>query len=313
MTNTTNHAPAGIDLDLDKLEALARAATPGPWIADRAMIGRPNTAAVKQPGAFDWICSMQVSNQPNWDKDADFISSANPATVLALIALARRAAADAPAADEREAFETWMKSRPGYPFAGAFANLMWEAWQARAAHPIGQASPAIDQDFKNFHRLLCERFGYTHDERDWRRDQLSLIEHIAGRAAVSPDATGKAVDASAGGQSIDTQEFRDLAISWASKKYGVIKAGHKEAWESLVAHINTKQNQSPATSAADAMDAARFAWLEQHPTWRHRWRRKNGKEQWQMWHDGEPWGQWGDYRRVIDAAMVASRKDVDHG
>lgn len=38
--------------------------------------------------------------------------------------------------------------------------------------------------FKSFHRLLCERFGYTHDEKDWRRDQLSLIEHIAKRRAV---------------------------------------------------------------------------------------------------------------------------------
>lgn len=33
--------------------------------------------------------------------------------------------------------------------------------------------------FKNFHRLLCERFGYGHDDKDWQRDQLSLIEHIA--------------------------------------------------------------------------------------------------------------------------------------
>ena len=36
-----------------------------------------------------------------------------------------------------------------------------------------------DHEFKNFHRTLCERFGYTHDERDWKRDQLSLIEWIA--------------------------------------------------------------------------------------------------------------------------------------
>lgn len=36
--------------------------------------------------------------------------------------------------------------------------------------------------FKNFHRLLCERFGYGHDEKDWLRDQLSLIEHIAARS-----------------------------------------------------------------------------------------------------------------------------------
>ena len=34
-------------------------------------------------------------------------------------------------------------------------------------------------EFKNFHRLLCERFGYAHDEIDWKLDQLSLIEHIA--------------------------------------------------------------------------------------------------------------------------------------
>ncbi|NTZ93922.1 hypothetical protein FCH79_01100 [Pseudomonas koreensis] len=33
--------------------------------------------------------------------------------------------------------------------------------------------------FKNFHRSLCERFGYFHDEIDWQRDQVSLEEHIA--------------------------------------------------------------------------------------------------------------------------------------
>lgn len=33
--------------------------------------------------------------------------------------------------------------------------------------------------FKNFHRQLCLRFGYTHDEKDWFRDQVSLIEWVA--------------------------------------------------------------------------------------------------------------------------------------
>lgn len=42
-------------------------------------------------------------------------------------------------------------------------------------------------DFKNFHRLLCERFGYAHDEKDWRRDQVSLIEWIARQQAVGVD------------------------------------------------------------------------------------------------------------------------------
>lgn len=33
--------------------------------------------------------------------------------------------------------------------------------------------------FKNFHRSLCERFGYTHDPQYWWRDLVSLEEHIA--------------------------------------------------------------------------------------------------------------------------------------
>lgn len=37
----------------------------------------------------------------------------------------------------------------------------------------------IKASFKNFHRSLCERFGYFHDEADWQRDQVSLEEHIA--------------------------------------------------------------------------------------------------------------------------------------
>jgi hypothetical protein len=44
----------------------------------------------------------------------------------------------------------------------------------------------LRSDFKNFHRLLCERFGYGHDEVDWKRDQLSLIEWIAKRHAAEP-------------------------------------------------------------------------------------------------------------------------------
>lgn len=36
--------------------------------------------------------------------------------------------------------------------------------------------------FKNFHRMLCERFDcHVHDEIDWKRDQVSLMEWIAKR------------------------------------------------------------------------------------------------------------------------------------
>jgi len=53
---------------------------------------------------------------------------------------------------------------PGLP-----AKLMVAEFRAEKA----------EAEFKNFHRMLCERFGYGHDERHWKRDQVSLIEDIA--------------------------------------------------------------------------------------------------------------------------------------
>ena len=56
-----------------------------------------------------------------------------------------------------------------------FDQLLIDAGEA-----LAQQEPSSDSaDFKNFHEQLCKRFGYTHDTVDWRRDQVSLIEHIA--------------------------------------------------------------------------------------------------------------------------------------
>ncbi|PNA03548.1 MULTISPECIES: hypothetical protein [unclassified Pseudomonas] len=44
---------------------------------------------------------------------------------------------------------------------------------------INDQKKQAEAGFKNFHRSLCERFGYYHDEIDWQRDQVSLEEHIA--------------------------------------------------------------------------------------------------------------------------------------
>lgn len=63
--------------ELDRLEALAKASTSGPW----ARHPSPGTYAVYQPEFECWI--------PQDGSDADFIAAANPATVLSLIALAR--------------------------------------------------------------------------------------------------------------------------------------------------------------------------------------------------------------------------------
>lgn len=50
--------------------------------------------------------------------------------------------------------------------------------QSALAAAIARAE-AAEGSFKNFHRSLCARFDYPHDEKDWRRDQVSLEEHIA--------------------------------------------------------------------------------------------------------------------------------------
>ena len=73
-----------------------------------------------------------------------------------------------------------------------------------AIHEWAERAKSAEHQFKNFHRLLCERFGYTHDERDWRRDQLSLIEWIAKRAEqpAQQEPVGKIVDCDFVGNSI---------------------------------------------------------------------------------------------------------------
>lgn len=59
-------------------------------------------------------------------------------------------------------------------------TLTREREEARdAAVTLSLKLGTAEHEFQNFHRLLCKRFGYGHDPVDWRRDQLSLIEHIA--------------------------------------------------------------------------------------------------------------------------------------
>ncbi len=53
--------------------------------------------------------------------------------------------------------------------------------EATTAQPGQEQGSKDEHEFKLFHKRLCERFAYTHDEKDWRRDVVSLIEHIASR------------------------------------------------------------------------------------------------------------------------------------
>lgn len=82
-------------IDLDKMEALARAATPGPWELNRhgAVIGGP----VQQYANGKSQNQLAMATVADWMRldemacNAAHIAATNPAAVLELIALARQA------------------------------------------------------------------------------------------------------------------------------------------------------------------------------------------------------------------------------
>jgi hypothetical protein len=68
---------------------------------------------------------------------------------------------------------------PAYWWRSVFREKAGLAAPTREAAPFAQGEQGDSHAFKNFHRMLCERFDYCHDEKDWWRDQVSLMEHIA--------------------------------------------------------------------------------------------------------------------------------------
>ena len=97
---TTTHPSANDSgLDLDHLEALARVATPGEWIAKPhgRIVGGPmrnytNGSTQAQIAAFSVTFHEQApDDEPERQQaNTEFSAAANPAAVLELIALARK-------------------------------------------------------------------------------------------------------------------------------------------------------------------------------------------------------------------------------
>lgn len=83
------------EIDLDKLEALARAATPGPW-----------STSIDGPEGAEWDAGMAIAATYGRQKvfaraggsypraDQEYIAAASPDVVLALIERLRRAESD---------------------------------------------------------------------------------------------------------------------------------------------------------------------------------------------------------------------------
>lgn len=126
------------------------------------------------------------------------------------IAMTHRALTASPQVQGGEAwkigvFDRWNAYATELGFAGLVDALKWINDQRAAP----QRAPGVDDThaFKNFHRLLCERFDYAHDDIDWRRDQVSLIEHVARKVAAPVSAVG-----------VDGVTYQSRAISDRSLK-----------------------------------------------------------------------------------------------
>lgn len=187
-TPTSHAAQAGIDLD--KLEALARAAnelreTIQPFVS---------TGGQLVIGTF----SM---SRAEVDVVARLYDALPPAAVLDLISLARNAACAAPAADERALFEAWSNCvAPAHGFEvderGQYVEYPvhagWEAWQARAALAQQAASPAPAAQAVGFTaeyvRMLHAVAGHMRREGSGMcsRDLTSLALRIDAARAASP-------------------------------------------------------------------------------------------------------------------------------
>lgn len=76
--------------DLDELERLAKAATPGPWeVYSEPDVGMPSTLMALRPSGDRVIKFFRDPLEPLSREDLDFAAAANPATMLALIARIR--------------------------------------------------------------------------------------------------------------------------------------------------------------------------------------------------------------------------------
>ena len=121
--------------DLDRLEALARAATPGDWLMHDtyACNGELSGYRIVAEDGYELIGEDAGPGA----KDAEFIAAANPAAVLALIALARRAKPEgeapqaAPVATfiKKGALRPWMIELIGTLPDGAYSLILAPAAQ----------------------------------------------------------------------------------------------------------------------------------------------------------------------------------------
>ena len=154
------------DADLDKLEALARVATPGEW---RAWITRRRQPEIYTDGGSseqnDKIASGVLRKA-----DAAFIAAANPATILDLIASARRDAEEIERLRAKlDRYEGARVSDVSDEEAGRMIKAFWatveqwsgEEWNDEKAQRLGLMNMGLMQAMAMAAQSNAETFTYT--------------------------------------------------------------------------------------------------------------------------------------------------------
>lgn len=264
-------------LDLDKLEALARAATPGEWKAKKqgVIVAGPfrqytNGSAQSQIAAFLVTGhDDDADDEPNRQQaNADFCAALSPKAALQLIALARRASqvsAAAPAA--------WMADDGRVVPASTMTAAQKDGGATLSSMrpfsiPLFRASEGQAQTRESNGTETKVYFWWRSDHAEWREcmgDEPEAVEFV-----------------------------------------GIVPPGYR----------GTSGNYAPRqTSAAAGRDTERLNWLnnnffsDQKDEWDERQAPSSIK-----WKFFGPMSLQGDIRRVIDAAQLAdSTGGVKHG
>ena len=279
--------------DLDRLEALARAATPGPWAYQEdsdayTHIVRP----VASPG---WIiASGTQTSKPEGEANGRWIAAANPAAVLALIALARRPPVPAQRPTDDELWDSTIRDRDTYhewadKLADAIAvhfgvdigehsnqNCPWhEALEAiesaepdRRAQPEGeapQAEPLSDAQLDRIARsYFSEQWAVQH-AKDAIHDaflEASKSKPAAQQAAAPEDVDLRKDEA--------TRLRRVVRAMGIDHQVPGNDARLRDCLFSVLGIIAGKLESAPGTPEApadqDATDAARYRVLRNNAT-----------------------------------------------
>jgi hypothetical protein len=279
MTDTKTIAPTGTEagFDLDKLEALALAATRGPWkrsdrpngpfwhiSSEYTIGGEPCKSGRQSIGA---IHAENKRGAPKYaamfEANASFVAEFNPATALALIALARRAAPDS-AAQPAEAADEMTQLRADKALLLHLRDAVGKLVKAKGRFHTEQnygalvAAYDLTKPVASLAPVSAQQGAAKSAAKDaayWQRYSNSLIARIKDLERENEQLSDAAAKAPAA-QAVDAEGMmtllKDAARAWNNEAEGELDA----AMERIECFLIDSRAASPASTPEAAKAVA---------------------------------------------------------